>query len=94
MAGWGDVVLILFALVVGLGAQALIRSRVGFEWVVTAVAAWLGGLTGSEYHLAGFGSWGWDVAGLHVFPALIGGLLLAALAELGLRVLARPVEPV
>ncbi|HUZ02801.1 MAG TPA: hypothetical protein VMU89_20865 [Thermomicrobiaceae bacterium] len=93
MAGEGDFILILFALAVGLGAQALIRSRFGFEWVVTAVAAWLGGLTGSEYHLAGFGGWGWDIAGLHVFPTVIGGLLLAALAEMGLRALARPAGP-
>ena len=93
MTGWGDVILIVGAVVVGLVAQALIRSRFGLEWIVTALGAWLGGLVASQYSLGGLGGWGWDVAGLHVFPALIGGLLLAALAELGLHASTRPAEP-
>ena len=81
MDAWGWVILIVGAIVIGLVAQYLMRRRVGYEWVVTAIGAAVGGFIGSEYHLGGLGEWGTEVAGMFIFPALIGAIILAAIVE-------------
>ena len=81
METWGYVILIAGAIVIGLVAQYALRQRFGYEWVATAIGAGVGGFVASEYGLGGLGKWGIAYYGLHIFPALIGGLVVAAIVE-------------
>lgn len=90
MDTWGYIILIAGAVVIGLVAQFGIRRVFGYEWVLTAIGAGIGGYVASEYDLAGLGKWGTEVAGLAIFPAIIGALVLAAVIEVVLLVAERP----
>lgn len=81
MDTWGYVTLIVGAVVIGLLAQYGIRQRFGYEGIVTAIGAGVGGFFASEYSLGGLGKWGTEFFGLAIFPALIGGLIVAAVVE-------------
>lgn len=90
MHAWGYVILIVGAIVIGLGAQYLMRQRVGYEWVLTSVGAAVGGFVASEYHLGGLGKWGTEVAAMSIFPALIGAVILAVIVEAVIYFTVRP----
>jgi uncharacterized membrane protein YeaQ/YmgE (transglycosylase-associated protein family) len=77
---WGWVILIVGALVIGLAAQFVPESPTMFDWLITAVAAGIGGFIGSEL-LGSFSTWGPEIQGLYIFPALIGALVLAAVVD-------------
>ena len=82
LGGW--VVLIVGAIVFGAVAQFVGETRTGFEWLVDAIAAGIGGLVASEF----ITSWRtfepvWD--GLAIVPALIGGLVVGIVIELVTR---------
>lgn len=77
----GYVILIVGAVLIGLAAHYLVMQHVGFGWALPAVGAAIGGFVASEYTLGGLGAWGTQVAGMYIFPALIGALLLAAIVE-------------
>lgn len=81
MDTWGYVTLIVGAVVIGLLAQFGIRQRVGYEGMVTALGAGVGGFLASEYSLGGLGRWGTEFFGLAIFPALIGALIVATVVE-------------
>lgn len=90
MDTWGYVILIAGAVVIGLVAQLGLRRLFGYEWVLTAIGAGIGGYIASEYDLAGLGKWGTEVSGLAIFPAIVGALVLAAVIEAVLFVAERP----
>ncbi len=90
MDTWGYVILIAGAVVIALVAQFGIRRIFGYEWVLTAIGAGVGGYVASEYDLAGLGKWGTEVAGLAIFPAVVGALVLAAVIEAVLFAAERP----
>ena len=90
METWGYVILIAGAIVIGLVAQYALRQRFGYEWVATAIGAGVGGFVASEYGLGGLGKWGTAYYGLHIFPALIGGLVVAAIVEAVIYFAVRP----
>lgn len=46
---WGYVMLIVGALAIGLLAEYVVRQQFGYEWLVTAVGAGIGGFIASEY---------------------------------------------
>ena len=80
----GIVVLIIGALVIGAVTQYVARTRWGHQSAITALAAAVGGLLASEY-LGALSSWGPQYDGLAIVPALLGALVLAAIAELAVR---------
>ncbi len=90
MDTWGYVILIAGAVVIGLVAQFGIRRLFGYEWVLTAIGAGVGGFIASEYDLASLGKWGTEVSGLAIFPAILGALVVAAVIEIVLFVTVRP----
>lgn len=90
MESWGYVILIAGAIVIGLLAQYALRRRFGYAWIATAIGAGVGGFVASEYALGGLGKWGTAYYGLHLFPALIGGVIVAAIVE---AVIAFAVQP-
>ncbi len=72
--------LVAGAIAIGVVAQLIGEVRIGWEWAPTAVAALVGGYLGSE----AFGSastWGLAFEGLYIVPALVGGLILGAIAD-------------
>ena len=89
MGAWGYVILIAGAVVLGMLGQAL-RGRVGYEGVLTAIGAGIGGFVASQYHLAGLGQWGYSYDGLHLFPALIGAIIVAVVVEAVIYFVQRP----
>ncbi|HEY7736515.1 MAG TPA: hypothetical protein VH813_06950 [Candidatus Limnocylindrales bacterium] len=78
--------LVLGALVVGLLAQSIGDVRTGYDWIVTGIAAFVGGFVASEYIVA-WRTFGpvWD--GLAIVPALIGGVVVAIVVDAIVRYL-------
>lgn len=78
VGGW--VLLIVGAVLLGGIAQFIGDVRAGYEWIVTAVAAFLGGLVASEFIVA------WRefeplVDGLAIVPAIIGALVVGIVVD-------------
>lgn len=76
--------LVLGAIVIGIVFQLIGDVRFGFEWVVTSVGAFVGGLAASEF-IKDWRATGpvWD--GLAIVPAVIGALVVGALVEVVTR---------
>ena len=89
MGTWGWVILVAGAIVLGLLGQAL-RGRVGYEGILTAIGAGVGGYIASEYSLGGLGQWGYTYSGLALFPALIGAVIVAVIVEAVIYFAERP----
>ncbi|HET9017062.1 MAG TPA: hypothetical protein VFN57_15780 [Thermomicrobiaceae bacterium] len=85
MGTWGYVILVAGAVVIGALAQYGLRARLGLEGVLTAIAAGVAGFAFSEYEIFGLGKWGYEAAGLAIFPALIAALVAAAIVEVGIH---------
>lgn len=79
MDTWAWIILVVFALFVGLVAQYIIRGGSGLEWALVSVGVGAAAYFSSEYDLGGFGNWGATILGMHVFPAFIGGVIVAVL---------------
>src|SRR6476660_5456505 len=82
LGGWA--ILIVGSLIFGGVAQFVGETRTGYEWVVDAIAAGIGALVASEFIVA------WQTAGpvwdgLALVPALIGGLVVGLVVEVGIR---------
>ena len=76
----GGLLLIGGALVVGVVLQAIGEPGTGWDWLVVAIAAAIGGLVASEFVVA-FQEAGpvWD--GLALVPALLGGLVVGIVVD-------------
>ena len=82
IGGW--IVLVAGALVVGVVAQLIGDTETNYEWVVTAIAAFLGALVASELVVV----WrGFEPVydGLALVPAVAGGLAVGIVADLVTR---------
>ena len=83
---WGVLALIAGAVVFGVLVQLLGTPSFGYEWVATAVAAFIGGFAASEFIV--------DIRalepvfdGLAILPAIIGGIFLGSVVAAGARFL-------
>lgn len=76
--------LVLGALLIGVGSQYIGDVRVGFEWAATGAAALIGGYLGSEA-FGGASTWGPVFDGLYMLPALIGGVVVGFVVDAILR---------
>lgn len=88
--------IVLVALVVGVAVQYLFRSSHKYEWLAIAVAGTFGAYFASETLVTaegksastvfeGITNWGPAFDGMFIVPAIIGGLILAIVAVLGIR---------
>jgi uncharacterized membrane protein YeaQ/YmgE (transglycosylase-associated protein family) len=91
LIGWnagmtGSAVALLFvaAIVVGVLVQNIGKASFDYEWVVTGVAAFIGGWLGSEA-LGAASTWGPEWEGMYLVPAFIGAIVLAGLLSVALR---------
>lgn len=78
------------AILVGIALQYVSGDKLRHEWLVVALAGAFGAYFASESFpgSAAFSSitnWGPELDGLAIVPAIIGGALLAVVADIGLR---------
>lgn len=76
----GFIILLVGALLLGILHRAMHRTAPISEWLAIAVAAAVGGFIGSEW-LGVASTWGPQVNGLYLVPALIAGIIVSAVAE-------------
>jgi hypothetical protein len=84
MSGLAVVMLVGGALLIGLIAQIVGETRTGWEWLIAAAGALVGGWLGSE----AFGTastWGPVFDSLYMLPALVGGVVLGGVADIFIR---------
>ena len=82
--GWAAILVV--ALAFGLIAQFVGETRTGYEWLADAIAFAIGAVVASEFVTA----WQsvepmWE--GVALIPALVGGLVLGLIVEIGTRML-------
>jgi uncharacterized membrane protein YeaQ/YmgE (transglycosylase-associated protein family) len=78
---WGAVVMIAFAVVLGIAAQMYGEKHSTYEWLITGIAALVGAFVASEY-LGTFSAFGPQFDGVALVPALIGAVVLGVIADL------------
>ncbi|WP_290033936.1 GlsB/YeaQ/YmgE family stress response membrane protein [Ligilactobacillus cholophilus] len=63
--------------VIGIIAGWITKRGGSMNWIINIVAGLLGSYLGESL----LGSWGWTVAGIAVFPAIIGAVILVLVAS-------------
>lgn len=84
MTGAAVALLFMAAIVIGAVVQNIGKASFDYEWVLTAVAAFIGGWLGSEA-LGAASTWGPEWQGMYLVPALIGAVVLSGLVAVALR---------
>lgn len=84
MSGLALFLLVAGALVIGAIPLLIGEARTGYEWLVTAAAVLVGGWLGSEA-FGGISTFGPAFDGLYLVTALIGGVVLGAVADVAVR---------
>lgn len=88
--------IVIVALILGIAVQLVFRSAHRWEWLGVAVAAAFGAYFASETFVtdkgasatsvfSGIKDWGPSYDGLFIVPAIIVGLILAIVADIGIR---------
>jgi uncharacterized membrane protein YeaQ/YmgE (transglycosylase-associated protein family) len=88
---------IIVALAAGLAVQYLTKMSLRREWLIVAVSAAFGAIFASESFpgstvFSGVKDWGPEIDGLVLIPAVIGAVLVALAADLGMRASPRPAD--
>ncbi len=84
MSTFAALLLVVAALLIGVIAQFIGDVNVSWEWAVIGIAALVGGYLGSE----AFGSvstWGPEIDGFFVLPALIGAVIVGGVVDVVVR---------
>jgi len=81
---------VIVALAAGFAVQYLTKMSLRYEWLIVGAAAAFGAIFASEGFpgsniFSGVTSWGPEIDGLVLIPAAIGAVLLALVADLGIR---------
>ncbi len=83
-------IIVILALVAGFAVQYFVKRPITNEWLIVALAGAFGAyffsesLPGSTL-TAAIKNWGPQLDGMFVVPALLGGVVLALIADLGAR---------
>jgi hypothetical protein len=84
MSGLAVILLVAGALVIGAIPLFIGEARTGFEWLATGAAVLVGGWLGSEA-FGGISTFGPAFEGLYLVTALVGGVVLGAVADVAVR---------
>jgi len=84
MSTLAAILLVVGALVIGAASYVIGEVRAGYEGVITGAAALVGGYLGSEA-FGGLSTWGWEIEGLFVLPALIGAIVVGGVVDFVVR---------
>lgn len=88
MSGLAALLLVLGAVALGVIAHFVGERRTVFEGLIVAIAALIGGYVGSEA-LGALSTWGVAFEGLYILPAIMGGVVFAAVADVIVLYVAR-----
>lgn len=80
----GLLLLVGGALILGVIAQFIGETRTGYEWLIAAIAALVGGWLGSEA-FGTLSTTGPAVESLYLLPALIGGVVVGGVVDAVVR---------
>lgn len=89
MGIWAVLLLVIVAAVIGVTAQVIGQAGSQYEWIVVAIGAAVGGFIASEW-LGAVSTWGPELDGMFILPALIGAIVVGALVDLVFRMTSRP----
>ena len=84
MSTLAAILLVAGALTIGIAAHYIGDVTVSWEWAATGVAALIGGYMGSET-FGRLSTWGPELEGLYLLPAVIGGVVLGGVVDMLLR---------
>lgn len=84
MSTLAAVLLVASAVIIGLATYFIGEVRVGYEGLTTGLAALVGGYLGSEA-FGTFSTWGWEIEGLFVLPAVIGAIVVGGIVDFVVR---------
>lgn len=84
------ITIVAVALIAGFAVQYVTKSSLRYEWLVIALAAAFGAYFASEIFpastvFAGVKDWGPSFDGVYIIPASVGALMLALVADIGIR---------
>jgi len=85
MGGSALIVVIVAGIVLGIVAQVIGVARSGYDGLITAIA-FVGGAIVAGQWLGGVSTWGPQLDGLYLLPALVGGIVLGVIADLAVRI--------
>ncbi len=82
--------IVIVALIAGFAVQLMRQKSLTYEWLVVALSVAFGAYFASETWVGstvfeGIKDWGWSFDGMYVIPAVIGALVMAVVADLGVR---------
>jgi uncharacterized membrane protein YeaQ/YmgE (transglycosylase-associated protein family) len=82
--------IVVVAILAGVAAQYLMKSTVRYEWLIVALAGAFGAYFASETFpgsdvFSGIKDWGPTVDGMYLIPAVVVGVILAIVADIGVR---------
>lgn len=80
----------IVSIVAGYAVQRLMARKMRYEWLLVTLSAAFGAYFFSETIVGSsifgdFNSWGPVADGMYIVPAIVGGILFAAIVELGIR---------
>lgn len=84
MSTLAAVLLVGGAVVIGIASYFIGEVRVGYEGFTTGLAALVGGYLGSEA-FGTLSTWGWEIEGLFVLPAVIGAIIVGGIVDAVVR---------
>ena len=84
MSTLAAILLVGGAVVIGIASYFIGEVRAGYEGLVTGVAALVGGYIGSEA-FGTLSTWGWEIEGLFVLPALMGAIVVGGIVDFVVR---------
>ena len=84
MSTLAAVLLVGGAVVIGIASYFIGEVRVGYEGITTGLAALVGGYLGSEA-FGTWSTWGWEIEGLFVLPAVIGAIIVGGVVDFLVR---------
>ncbi len=85
MGGLALGLVVVVGIILGIGAQLLAVARSGYDGLITGIAVVGGAIVAGQW-LGGVSTWGPQVDGLYLLPAFVGGVVLAVIADLVVRI--------
>jgi hypothetical protein len=84
MSTLAAILLVGGAVIIGIASYFIGEVRVGYEGFTTGFAALVGGYLGSEA-FGTLSTWGWEIEGLFVLPAVLGAIVVGGIVDAVVR---------
>jgi uncharacterized membrane protein YeaQ/YmgE (transglycosylase-associated protein family) len=81
---WAVIALMVGSVVLGVAIQMFGNPGFGYEWLITAIGAVIGGFVASEF-IVGFRTWEPLFDGMAIIPALVGAIVVGGVMAIAVR---------